>query len=102
MFKMVDPIRFSGGAQELDGFLDSLRSNSNSHGHLFPRGGPNHIKYAISLLDSWSNHQNLALRQTAMTDPSNWAGDLSAESDPCLQDCDLFSHQMAKVYGDKD
>jgi len=37
-----------------------------------------------------------------MTDPSEWAGDLSAESDPCLHDCDLFSQEMAKVYGDKD
>ena len=28
--------------------------------------------------------------------------DLSAESDPCLQDFNLFSQEMAKVYGDKD
>jgi hypothetical protein len=38
----------------------------------------------------------------AMTDPLEWVGDLSAESDPCLQDFDLFSQEMAKVYGDKD
>ena len=37
-----------------------------------------------------------------MPDPSEWAGNLSAESDPCLQDFDLFSQEMAKVYGDKD
>ena len=102
IYKMVDPVRYCGGAKELDRFLDALRSNFNSHGHLFPRGGPDHVKYAISLLDAWSNHQNPALRQTAMTDPSEWAGDLSAESGPCLQDFDLFSQEIAKVYGDKD
>jgi len=37
-----------------------------------------------------------------MTDPSEWAGNLFAESDPLLQDFDLFSQEMAKVYGDKD
>ena len=37
-----------------------------------------------------------------MTDPSQWADDLSTESDPCLQDLDLFSQEMAKVYGNKD
>jgi len=102
IYKMVDPVRFCGGAKELDRFLDALRSNFNSHSHLFPPGGPDHVKYAISLLDARSNHQNLTLRQTAMTDPSEWAGDLSAESDPCIQDFDHFSQEMAKVYGDKD
>jgi len=102
IYNMVDPVRFCGGAKELDRFLDALRSNFNSHGHLFPRGGPDHVKYTISLLDAWSNHQNPTLRQMAMTDPLEWAGDLSGESDPCLQDFDLFSREMAKVYGDKD
>ena len=37
-----------------------------------------------------------------MTDPSEWVGDLSAESDSCLQDFDLFSKEMAKVSGDMD
>ena len=37
-----------------------------------------------------------------MKDPLEWAGDLSAGSDPCLQDFGLFSPEMAKVYGDKD
>ena len=95
-------MRFCGGAKELDRFLDAVRSNFNCRGHLFPRGGPEHVKYAISLLDSWNNHQNPTLRQTAMRDPSEWAGDLSAQSDPCLQDFDLFPQEMAKAYGDKD
>jgi hypothetical protein len=91
IYKMVDPVRLCGAAKELDRFLDALHSNFNSHGHLLPRGGPDHVKYLMSLLDTWSNHQNPTLRQTAMTDPSEWAGDLSAESDPYLQDFDLFS-----------
>jgi len=99
---MVDPGRFCGGAKELDRFLDALSLNCNSQGHLFPCGGPDQVKYAISLLDAWSNHQNPTLRQTAMTDPSEWAGDLFAESDACLQDFHLFAQEMAKVYGDKD
>jgi len=37
-----------------------------------------------------------------MTDPSEWAGDKSAESGPCLQDFDLFSQEIATVYGDMD
>jgi hypothetical protein len=102
VYKTVDRVRYCGGAKELDRFLDALRSNCNSHGHPFPHGGPDHVKYTISLLDAWSNHQNPALRQTAMTDTSEWAGDLSAESDPCLQDFNLFSQEIAKVYWDKD
>jgi len=102
IYKMVDPVQFCGGVKELDRFLGTLHSNFNSHGHLFPRGGPDHVKYAISLLDAWSNHHNPTLRQTAITDPSEWASDLSAESGPCLQDFDLFSQEMAKVYGHED
>jgi hypothetical protein len=52
IYKMVDPVRYCGGPKELDRFLDALHSNFTSHGHLFPRGGPDHVKYAISLLDA--------------------------------------------------
>jgi hypothetical protein len=76
--------------------------NFNSLGQLFPQGGPDHVKYAISLPDTWRDHQDPALRQTVMTDSSQQASDLSAESRPCLQDFDLFSQEIAKVYGDKD
>jgi hypothetical protein len=102
IYKMVDPVRFCGGAKELDRFLDTLRSNFNSHGHLFPHGGPDYVKYAISLLHGWSNNQNPTLRESAMTDHSERAGNLSAESDPCLKDFDLFSQDMANVCMDKD
>jgi hypothetical protein len=38
IYNMVDSVRFCGGAKELDRFLDALRLNFNSHGHLFPHG----------------------------------------------------------------
>jgi hypothetical protein len=38
IYKMVDPVRYCGGAKELDRFLDALGSNFNCHGHLFPCG----------------------------------------------------------------
>jgi len=81
--RMVDPVKFCGSATKLDQFLDALRSKFNSHCHVFPRGVPTQVKYAISLLDAWSNHQHPTLRQMAMTDPLEWAGNTSAESDPC-------------------
>jgi len=82
-------------------FWSQLHSSFNSHGHLFSRGEPDHVKYAISLLDAWSIHQNPALRQTAMTDSGEWAGVLSVESGLCLQDLDHFSQEIAKVYSNK-
>jgi len=100
--KMVDPVWYGGSAIELDRLLDTLCSNFNSHGHLLPRRWSYHVKYAISLLDAWSNPQNPALRQTAMTDPSESAGNISGESGPCLQDFNLLSLEIAYVYGDKD
>ena len=69
IYTIVDPIRFCGSAKEVDQSLDALRSNLNSRGHLLPHGGPDYIKYAMSLLDAWSNHQNPKLGQMAMTDP---------------------------------
>jgi len=101
IYMMVDPVRYCGSANELAPFLDTLHSNFNSHGHEFPRGGPDHVKYPISLLNAWSNHQNPTHRQTAMTDPSEWAGDLSAQYGPCLEDFDLILQEMAKIYCDK-
>jgi len=75
IYKIVDPVQYCGGAKEPDRYLDTLLSNFNSHGHLFPRSGPDHVNCTISLLHTWSHHQNLALRPTAMPDPSEWARD---------------------------
>ena len=44
IYNMVDPVRFCGGATELAQFLNALRWNFNSHGHLFPCGEPDHVK----------------------------------------------------------
>ena len=96
---MVKNVLYCGGTRELHRFLDWLRSNFNSHGHRFPCGGPDHVKSAIPLLDAWINHQNPALRQMAMTDPSDWAGDLSADSGPCLQDFYLVSQEIERFMG---
>jgi len=89
------------GGKDLVQFLDALGSKFNFNGHLFPRCGPDHVKYAISLLDAWSNNQNPTLRQTALTDTSEWAADLSAQFNTCLHDIELFSQELPKVYGDK-
>ena len=50
IYMMIELERYCGGAKELDGFLVSFRSNLISHAHLFLPGGPDHVKYAISLL----------------------------------------------------
>jgi len=102
IYKMVDPIQYCSSGKELDRFLNTWRSNSNSHGHRIWCGGPDHLNYMITLLHSWSNHQYLALRQTAMTEHSDWAGIISPESDSCILDVDQLSQVLAKTVGDKD
>jgi len=99
---MTDPVTFARGANQLNSFLHSLRSNFNFHGHLFPRSGPNKVKYALSLQDGASNHQNPILREMVKTDHPDRAGTLSVESDPSVQDFNFVSEEMDKVYGDKD
>jgi len=36
------------------------------------------------------------------TDPSEWARDLRDEALPCLEDLELFTEELMKMYGDKD
>jgi len=43
IFKIVDPLRYCGGAKELDKFLETLRSNFASHKHLFQSGDPDQV-----------------------------------------------------------
>jgi len=52
IMKMVDPLRFCGGAKELDMLFETLRSNFASHTHVFPSGDPDQVKYAISFLET--------------------------------------------------
>jgi hypothetical protein len=70
IFKMVDPLWYCGAAKELDEFLETLRSNYASHKHLFPRADPDHVTYAVSFLDTWSNHPDMTQRQMENTDPA--------------------------------
>jgi hypothetical protein len=37
-----------------------------------------------------------------MTDPSEWAGHVSAESESCRYDFNVFLQEIVKVYGDMD
>jgi len=84
IFKVVDLERYCGGAKELDKFLESLRWNFDSDKHLFLRGGPDRVKYAISFLDTWNYHTDASQRQTQNTNPSERASDLRDEAHPCL------------------
>jgi len=99
---MVDLLWYCGGAKELDKFLETLRSNFASHKHLFPRGDPDQVKYAVSFLNTWNNHSDTTQRQTENTDPSEWASDPREAKDPCLENFELFANKLQKMYGDTD
>jgi len=102
IFKMVDPVWCWGGAKELYEFLESLRSNFDSHNHLFPKGGPDRVNYAISFLDTLNNHTDGRQRQMGNTDQSELASNLQDVAHPCLQGFKLFAQELMKMYGDKD
>jgi len=74
IFKIVDALWYCGGAKELDKFLETLRSNFASHMHLFPRGDPDQVKYAVSFLDTWNKHPEwLSDRRKIRTQPNGLA-----------------------------
>jgi len=102
MFDMTHPEQYCTGAKELDNYLDTLRSNFQSHVHLFPHRDPDKVKYAASLLITWNNHSDPAQRQTQMTNPVEWLRDLRRDSDHSLEDFEAFLAEMQKIYGDKD
>ena len=99
---MVDPVRYCCKAEEFDKFLVSLRSNIDSHKQLFPIGGPDHVKYAISIIQSWNNHTDGSERHTKNTDPSEQASRLRHKKHPCFKDFKMFDDELMKMYGDKD
>jgi hypothetical protein len=80
--KMVDPLWYCGWAKEQDKFLETLRTIFAFHRHLFPRGDPHQVKYAVSFLDTWNNHPDTTQRQTENTDSSKWASYLREAKDP--------------------
>jgi hypothetical protein len=102
VFDITHPERYCGGAKELDNFLDTLRSNFQSHAYIFPHGDPDNVIFAAGILSTWNNHPDLGQRQTQMTNPVEWLPDLRRDSDPCLKDCEAFSEEMQKMYGDED
>jgi len=87
IFKIVYPLRYCGGAKELDKFLETLRSNFASHKHLFPRGDPDHVKYAVCFSTQGITTQiRLSDRQKIRTHPSGL----------------VFTNELQKMYGNKD
>jgi len=102
IFDMTHPEWYCGGGKELDNFLDTLRSNFQSHVHLFPHRDPDKVQYTVSFLSTWNNHLHLAQRQTQMTNLVEWLRDRRRDSDPCLEDFEAFSEEMQKMYGNKD
>jgi hypothetical protein len=82
--------------------IETLRSNFASHKHLFPRGDPDQVKYAVSFLDTLNNHPDMTQRQMENTDPAEWDSDLREAKDPCLDDLELFVNKLQKMYVDKD
>jgi hypothetical protein len=101
IFDMAHPERYCSGAKELDNILDTLRSNYESHPHLFPHRDSDKAKYAASLLSTWNNHPDPAQRQTQMTDLVELLRDLMRDSYPRLDDFEAFSEEMKKRYGKK-
>ena len=87
IFNMVHPLRYCGGAKELNKFLETLRSKFASHKHLFPRGDPDQVKYAVSFSTPAITTQiRLSDRRIIRTHPSGIA----------------FTNELQKMYGDKD
>jgi hypothetical protein len=99
---MVDPLPYCGGAKELDKFLETLPSNFASHKHLFPTGDSDEVKYAVSFLDTWNNHPDMAQGQTENTNPAEWSSDLQEAKNPCLDHFEHFANKLQMMYGDKD
>jgi len=101
-YKMPEPEKYCGGAIELDDFIALLRSNFESHGDLFPNGGPDKVKYALSFLGTWAQHPNTQMHKTEMIDPSTWGRNLRTANHACLHDFDAFAKEMLKTFGDPD
>ena len=55
IFKLANSVRYCDGGKESDMFLHSLRSNIDTHKHLFPNGRRNRVNYAISFHNWWNN-----------------------------------------------
>jgi len=99
---MTQPKRFCGGARELEIFIGALRSNFRTHSHLFLNGDSDKVQYTLDHLGSWANHSDQSQQKTSMTDPVSWGQDLRNQENLCLEDFDLFTTELRKMYGDKE
>jgi hypothetical protein len=102
IFRMRDPAKFCGGAAELERFLTQLELLFESHDRHFPRGDPDKVQYATSLLGTWTEHVDESLRKTQMTSPAEWASELVLARSDCLRDWDLFEAEIREMYGDRE
>jgi len=98
---MTQPKRFCGGARELEIFIGALLSNFRTHGHLFPNGDSVKVQYALDHLRGWANRSDQSQQKMNMTDPVSWGQDLGNQQNLCLEDFDLFTTELRKMYGDK-
>jgi hypothetical protein len=102
IFRMRDPAKFCGGAAELERFLTQLELLFESHDRHFPRGDPDKVQYATSLLGTWTEHVDESLRKTQMTSPAEWASELVLARSDCLRDWDLFEAEIREMYGNRE
>jgi hypothetical protein len=95
-FDLTHPAQCCGGAKKMDNFLDTLQSNIQSHGDIFPHIDPNTVKYAAILLNTLNNHSDPAQREKQMSNAVEWLRDLPRDSDPGLEDFEAFSEEIGK------
>jgi len=101
-FKMTNPAKFCGGADDLDRFITQVQLLFESHSQHFPRGDPDKVQYAMSLLGSWKENVDEGLRKTQMTHPNQWSSELQKAQAECLGNWDLFETEIREMYGDPD
>jgi hypothetical protein len=101
-FKLTQPKRFCGAAQELEIFICALRANFRTHSQLFPNGDSDKVQHALDHLRSLANHSDQSQQKTSMTDPVSWGQELRNQENLCLEDIDLSSTELRKMYGEKE
>ena len=90
IYKMQDPLRYNGGSSELKAFLRALRSNFDSHPHLFPRRARGFRAVCGHRLGTWKQHTNQALRGIGLPDLTQWTPDLFESYPQYPTDFDLL------------
>jgi hypothetical protein len=99
--KLVDPAKFCGGARDLDRFITQLRRRFETHPQQF-QNEADQVDYAVSLLGKWTNNDEPDLRNTKMTNPTDWGASLITSASLSLANFGLFEKEIRRMYGDKD